>query len=188
MKKCYFVIYIFLSFLLQNCSLTKPISPNRNRHNTAPVRSQVIIKNKVAPRTIYTGNVPAGTVATFAESLQGVPYTWGSASVEKGFDCSGFLYYVFNHFNIKVPRTSVEYTNAGKDVLTENCKRGDIILFTGSDANSGVVGHMGMITKNNHGEIEFIHCASGEGIGVIVSRLSGYYIPRFVKVISFFKV
>lgn len=99
---------------------------------------------------------------------------------EKGFDCSGFVDYVFNHFNISVPRVSSDFTNAGEQVAIEDSKPGDIILFTGSDAKSGVVGHIGIITENDHGDVKFIHAS--ESSGVIISGMNSYFIPRFVKV------
>jgi cell wall-associated NlpC family hydrolase len=106
---------------------------------------------------------------------------------ENGFDCSGFINYVFNHFKISVPRVSKDFTNAGQAVSTLESKRGDIILFTGSDPNSGVVGHMGIITRNDRGVLQFIHAASGKGGGVMISTMNSYFMPRFVKVIRIFK-
>ncbi|MEO6685980.1 MAG: C40 family peptidase [Dyadobacter sp.] len=145
------------------------------------------IKTRVAPRKINTKNVSADEVVVFAESLEGVPYKYGSSDVKKGFDCSGFINYVFNHFDIAVPRTSSDFTNAGEEISMRDCKPGDIILFTGSNANSGVVGHMGIITQNRNKKILFVHSASGGGRGVMVSGLSEYFITRFVKVIRIFK-
>lgn len=52
----------------------------------------------------------------FAKILLGVPYRYASIDPSKGFDCSGFITYVFNHFNIEVPRSSIDFTNAGKEV------------------------------------------------------------------------
>lgn len=164
------------------------------RRNTGPdtrntsIRSTVILKGKVAPKTINTRNIPADSLVRYAETLIGIPYKYGSAAPEKGFDCSGFIYYVFNRFKISVPRTSAEYTNAGTEVNIKDCKRGDIILFTGSNPKSGVVGHMGIITKNKNNRIEFIHSASGDDAGVMISQMNAYFIPRFVKVNRIFKV
>src|SRR6185436_16361500 len=110
-------------------------------------------------------------------------YRYGGTDKLSGFDCSGLINYAFKHFKITSPRTSVEYTNAGKEVPITDCKRGDIILFTGSDANSGRLGHMGMITRNEKGKVQFIHASSGEGGGVMISGMNAYFIPRFVKVI-----
>jgi hypothetical protein len=74
----------------------------------------------------------------------------------------------------------VDFTNTGKEVNLKNSLPGDIILFTGSNANSGVVGHMGIITENKKGTIKFIHAS--ESRGVMISGMNSYFIPRFVKV------
>ncbi len=185
MKSFYFASIVSFFLFLQSCSSTRKsvFSPN-----DTGIKSRVVIKNKVAPKSINTKDVNADELVTFAESLQGVPYKYGSADVKRGFDCSGFISYVFTHFKIEVPRTSADFTNAGKEVTIKDCRRGDIILFTGSDPNSGVVGHMGIITTNKNKQINFIHAASGSGKGVSISGMNDYFIPRFVKVIRVFSV
>ncbi|RZJ78560.1 MAG: peptidoglycan endopeptidase [Chryseobacterium sp.] len=130
-----------------------------------------------------TKNVDADELVVFAETLQGIPYKYGSADKAKGFDCSGFITYVFSHYKINVPRVSSDFTNAGKEVWIGESKRGDIILFTGSDMNSGVVGHMGIITGNQKGNLNFIHAGSN---GVAITGMNSYFVPRFVKVIRLF--
>jgi cell wall-associated NlpC family hydrolase len=183
MKFFYLVTISFLFLFLQSCSSSrKSVSST----NDTEIRSRVVIKNKVAPKKIDTKEIDADELVTFAESLQGVPYKYGSADAKKGFDCSGFISYVFNHFKINVPRTSSDFTNAGKEVSIKDCRRGDIILFTGSDAKSGVVGHMGIITANRNKKVNFIHAASGGGKGVMISGMNEYFITRFVKVIRVF--
>lgn len=150
--------------------------------NEAEVKSIVVIKKSVPPVTIDTKNIQPEQVVAFAKTLIGVPYKYGSVDKEKGLDCSGFIWYVFNHFKIKAPRISYEYTNAGKEVSLKECKKGDLILFTGSDAKSGVVGHLGMIVENSNNKITFIHSASGGNKGVMESHLITYFRQRFVKV------
>ena len=146
----------------------------------------LIIKNKVPARFVNTKNVSADELVDFAETLIGVKYKYGSMIKEKGFDCSGFINYVFNHFKISVPRSSVDFTNAGTEVPVKDSKRGDLILFTGSDAKSGVVGHMGIITENKKGELQFIHAS--ESRGVMISGMNSYFLPRFVKVNRVFTI
>ena len=144
------------------------------------------MRKKMAPVYIDTKNTRAAELVSFAESLRGTKYKYGGNSKASGFDCSGFIWYVFKYFSITVPMTSADFTNAGKEVSFEMARRGDIILFTGSDPNSGVVGHMGIITKNNREGLSFIHSASGNGKGVMISGMSEYFITRFVKVIRIF--
>lgn len=117
-----------------------------------------------------------------AKSLLGTPYVYGSADPAKGLDCSGFIYYLFQQFGKKVPRVSRDFTNEGITIGLEEARAGDIILFTGSDNSTGIVGHMGIITKTGK-EVQFIHSASGKNIGVIINTLAGYYKTHFVKVI-----
>ncbi|MFT3910197.1 MAG: C40 family peptidase [Ferruginibacter sp.] len=186
MKSLFFLLSLSLFIILESCSSSRKTTTRPT--NDAEIKSKVVIKNKVPSRVIDTRNVPADELVTFAESLQGVPYKYGSSDAKKGFDCSGFINYVFNHYKISVPRSSADFTNAGKEVSIKECRRGDIILFTGSDAGSGVVGHMGIITKNSDKHITFIHAASGGGKGVVISGMSDYFITRFVKVIRIFSV
>ena len=137
-------------------------------------------------KTINTGSVQPDQLLTFAESLKGIPYKYGSTNPKEGFDCSGFITYVFNHFNIAVPRSSIDFTDVGKYIPKEQARRGDIILFTGTDSTERFVGHMGLITSNTGGKLEFIHSTSGKAWGVTVTPLSDYYLSRFVKCIRIF--
>jgi len=174
-----------IMFLMSACSSSKKSASNTSG-SLASIKSHVVIKKQVPAIKIDTKNVSAGAVVQFSKTLLGVPYKYGSMKKENGFDCSGYINYVFNHFNVKVPRTTVDFTNAGKEVPIEDSKKGDLILFTGSDAKSGVVGHMGIVTKTTQHDVFFIHAASGGGKGVMISSLNSYFIPRFVKVIRIF--
>lgn len=180
-----FLVITFLLFLV-GCSSSRKTAVKPETTKASDIRSSVIIKNKVAAHTINTKNISANEVVSFAETLKGVKYTYGSSVKEKGFDCSGFITYVFSHFKISVPRISSDFTNAGKEIPIQQSRRGDIILFTGSNANSGVVGHMGIITENKDGNVEFIHAATSQG--VMISGMNSYFVPRFVKVNRIFKI
>ena len=138
----------------------------------------VEIKNAVTINRII-----AEQLLTYAKTLIGTPYKYASTNPAAGFDCSGFITHVFNHFAIEVPRSSVDFTNYGITINLADAKPGDLILFTGTDSTSTVVGHMGIITGNTNGEINFIHSTSGKAYGVTISALNKYYQKRFVKVI-----
>lgn len=124
----------------------------------------------------------------YARTLLGKPYVWGSTNPAKGFDCSGFVNHVATKFGFKVPRSSVQFTDLGEEIEVAQAKAGDLILFTGTNLNDKRVGHMGIITENAAGQLQFIHSSSGKSIGVIESPLEGYYSKRFVKVIRLFEV
>ena len=171
--------------LLQSCSSSKRTAKKKNED--AVSRPVAGTKNNIPFRTINTKNVSADSVVRFAETLIGVKYKYGSAIKEQGFDCSGFITYVFAHFNIAVPRSSVDFTNAGTTVPLSESQKGDLILFTGSDTSGHVVGHMGIITKNQQGKVRFIHSASGNAKGVMISEMTSYFSTRLVKVMRIFK-
>jgi cell wall-associated NlpC family hydrolase len=136
---------------------------------------------------INTGNTSPQELLAFANTLIGVPYKYGSINPAEGFDCSGFITYVFNHFNIAVPRSSVDFTNVQNEVPVKEAKPGDLVLFTGTDSTIREVGHMGIITAVDSDEISFIHSTSGKAHGVTITPLNRYYMGRFVKVIRVFK-
>ncbi|MFI5131806.1 MAG: C40 family peptidase [Chitinophagales bacterium] len=128
----------------------------------------------------------ATSFVKYAKTLIGTPYLYGSVDPNKGLDCSGFVNCVSNHFGMKVPRSSVDFTDFGTTIETENAKPGDLILFTGTDPSRHVVGHIGIVTENEDGQIEFVHSSSGKAKGVTLSDLDRHYQERLVKVIRIF--
>ena len=146
----------------------------------------IIIHDTLPSISINTANISAETVVSFAETLIGTRYKYASTDPAEGFDCSGFITYVFNHFNIKVPRSSIDFTNVGTAVSLQDARRGDIILFTGIDSTEKFVGHMGIVISNDIGNLQFIHSSSGKAYGVTITSLNDYYRGRFVKVIRIF--
>ncbi|MGB1104452.1 MAG: C40 family peptidase [Crocinitomicaceae bacterium] len=129
--------------------------------------------------------VERDSLVHFAKQYIGTPYLWGGQS-EKGFDCSGFVYFVYSHFGVKVARTSRGFKDKGHEVdITRSCP-GDIILFTGTNAAQRTIGHVGIILKNVNGTIDFIHSSSSKKhYGVTITRYNeSGYVKRFLKVIN----
>jgi len=94
---------------------------------------------KDSVKTIETAH-QSSEIVEYAKTLIGTPYLYGSVDPAKGLDCSGFINAVSNHFEIKVPRSSAEFTNLGTTIETNNAKPGDLILFTGTDPSKHVSG------------------------------------------------
>jgi len=135
---------------------------------------------------IHTRNVHPQQVVDFAKTLIGTPYRYASTDPKVGFDCSGFITYIFHHFNIIVPRSSIDFTNVGKEISTDNAKPGDLILFTGTDSTEKFVGHMGLVVSNQNKQLEFIHSTSGRKYGVTITPFNDYYRGRYMKTIRIF--
>ena len=122
------------------------------------------------------------SIVNFGKELLGTPYVTASCSRD-GFDCSGFVYFVYQHFKIKVPRSSIEFKDFGTEIPIENVKRGDILLFLSPTRN--VIGHVGIVTNPKGIDSEFIHATSGREMKVIISSLNQRgYADRFVKAID----
>lgn len=105
-------------------------------------------------------------VVGFARHFLGVPYVWGGSS-PRGFDCSGFVRYVYAHFGVSLPHSSYAQVMRGRRVSRRGLRPGDLLFFDGD-------GHVGMYIGNGR----FIH-APHSGARVRVERLAGWYSSRF---------
>ena len=104
--------------------------------------------------------------------LRGTPYRNGGGD-PSGFDCSGFVYYVFGQNGVSVPRTVTEQFRAGRDVDPPAMEAGDLVFFTTVTKGAS---HVGI----SIGGDEFVHAPSSRG-EVRVERLSApYWSTRFV--------
>lgn len=164
-----------------NDSISKINTPPIEK-DTAPIK----IKDTL-PNMIQTGNIVSDSVISFAKSLIGTPYHYGSVDPKEGFDCSGFFTYVFGHFKINVPRASRGFEFSGVNIPVSSARKGDLVLFTGTDSTERLIGHMGLILNNENGKINFIHATSGKAYGVTISSLDKYYMGRFLKIIRIFQ-
>lgn len=179
---------LLLTLLLFLSMATVSAKPKKSK--SKPTSSSVkrdSVWAKVIPFDIESpiAKADADGLIWFAKQQLGTPYKYASADPSKGgLDCSGFLYYVFNHFKIKVPRSSKDYMNYGKTISKKDAQRGDVIVFTGTNASQKIGGHVGIILENKDGDISFIHSSSGKSKGVTISSLSeGYYSQRFLKIV-----
>lgn len=106
-----------------------------------------------------------------AEKQIGIRYVWGGTS-RGGFDCSGFVRYVFSKHNFKLPRTAAEQSRVGKNVSRLKWIPGDLIFFGSRNSR---VSHVGIYKGNN----KFIHASSGGG-RIRIDEIAGYYATRYV--------
>lgn len=109
-------------------------------------------------------------VLDFAKQLTGVRYRSGGES-PAGFDCSGYVRYVFKNFNINMVRTAAGQYSSGTVIKREELSPGDLVFF-----NTGGKGinHSGIYIGNN----QFIHASTSRGVR-IDSISDGYWGPRY---------
>ncbi len=155
---------------------------------TVPLQYQQLVNKLSEQSKVVSKPTPVESpsrLLEFAKSMLGIRYRVASSSPSRGFDCSGFVNYVFSNFGFKVPRSSREFASSGEPKKLEDAKIGDIILFTGTNSKSRTPGHVGIIYSINGDDIKFIHSSSGNAKGVTISSLDeGFYKKRFLKVVS----
>ncbi|HET7628695.1 MAG TPA: peptidoglycan-binding protein [Bacillales bacterium] len=132
---------------------------------------QLTIDGIAGPQTLTTLDhaVTAAKIIEDAKALVGTPYQWGGDNPQEGFDCSGFIHYVFAKNGISVPRTTSSLWDAGRTVAYLH--PGDLVFFeTYKDGPS----HVGIYLDGNR----FIHCGSH---GVVIESLGiNYWSSRYL--------
>jgi cell wall-associated NlpC family hydrolase len=123
-------------------------------------------------------------IVAYAKELLGTKYCYAGSTPNSGFDCSGFVNYVFTKNGIDVPRSSKLFANAGTDVNPEDIQVGDVLVFYGY-RDSDSVGHVGIVTEADGMQSKFIHSSSGKEMAVMISDLgSDMYTDRFFKAVD----
>lgn len=118
----------------------------------------------------------AYAISGTALALRGAPYKNGGDN-PSGFDCSGFVWYVFDRHGVRLPRTVTELFLTGTRVDAIDLRPGDLVFFdTVHGAPPNLATHVGI----SIGGEEFVHAPSTAG-QVRVERLgSSYWAPRFL--------
>jgi cell wall-associated NlpC family hydrolase len=107
-----------------------------------------------------------------ALKLRGAPYRNGGAD-PNGFDCSGFVWYVFAQHGLSLPRTVEDQFRAGGAVPTPDLLAGDLVFFSTTAPGAS---HVGIVVGGDW----FVHAPSGSGV-VRVERLgTPYWASRFI--------
>jgi cell wall-associated NlpC family hydrolase len=130
------------------------------------------------------------SLVNFSKAQLGKNYNYANCTPQTGFDCSGFVYYIFTHFKVDVPRSSSEYSGFGKTVPVDSCKTGDVIVFTGTDASKRSPGHVGIVLTGGE-NLSFIHSSSDKrtpGVKISNFKDSPNYKKRFLKIVRVCKV
>ena len=128
-----------------------------------------------APAPAPAASTLGGQLVQTALQYKGYRYVWGGMSPSVGFDCSGFVNYIYNLYGYKLERVAQSIYNSNGVLITDRgaLQPGDILCFGWSPYS---IGHVGLYI----GDGQFIH-ASNSTTGVIVTNLSdGYYTARFM--------
>jgi len=139
-----------------------PAEPRRGPEDSAPA----------TPGEDSTAVADGYALTSTALALRGTPYRDGGTS-PKGFDCSGFVQYVFGRHGVRLPRLTRDQFRVGHRVDPDQLEPGDLVFFTTVAPGAS---HVGIAV----GPDQFVHAPSERGV-VRVERLSSsYWSRRFI--------
>ena len=119
----------------------------------------------------FVNSADGGSIISTAKKYIGTPYVFGGTTPD-GFDCSGFIQYIFNKFGYNLPRLADEQYQLGHSAKVSQLDEGDLVFFeTYMEGPS----HVGIYVGNG----EFLHVSSSRGVK-IDSLDNEYWAPRFI--------
>ena len=111
-------------------------------------------------------------VISLALSLRGTPYRNGGSD-PTGFDCSGFVQWVFARQGMALPREVRQQYQIGDDIDSDDVRPGDLVFF---ETVARGASHVGIALGGG----EFVHAPSSTGVVRIERYTSGYWADRWV--------
>ncbi len=139
----------------------------RNGKSTGTAVSVAALKNSAN----YLPGSKAEAIIATAKKYIGVPYLW-AGTTPSGFDCSGFVQYVFRAHGISLNRTAATQYRHGTYVSKSALRVGDLVFF--QNTYKAGISHVGIYI----GDGKFIHCSSSKGV-TISSLSSSYYVSHY---------
>ena len=112
-------------------------------------------------------------LVTTALGLRGTPYRNGGSEPSRGFDCSGFVQWVFSQHGARLPRETRQQFGIGATVAADEVQPGDLVFF---ETVSRGPSHVGIALGGG----EFVHAPSSRGVVRVEQYTSGYWSARWL--------
>lgn len=164
-NKSYFLC-LLLAFFSVSCSAIEPMP-------MPTADANVSLEQISKEQNTYNWSGRAGEVLVNALSLTGIKYARGGNTPETGFDCSGFVRYVFKQAaSLTLPHSALAISQIGKSVPKNDLQPGDLVFF---NTMRNTFSHVGIYLGNNR----FIHSPSAGGKVRVENMQDGYWSTRF---------
>jgi murein DD-endopeptidase / murein LD-carboxypeptidase len=143
---------------------------------TLPGKNDSIVSDSV--KTTVHRQFVVDSVISFGKKFLGLRYKYGGTT-PVGFDCSGYVSYLFHKFGYTLPHSSSEMSTVGQKIDIKQAQAGDLICFKGRSTKSSRVGHVALIIQADSGQITMMHSCHR---GVLIEKYnsSAYYKARFM--------
>ena len=145
----------------------EPAAPDAQEDVTtlAPADEQAAVEPSSAP----VADARYGGVVGIAMQYLGIPYRWGGADPSTGFDCSGFIMYVYAQVGVSLPHHAASQYGMGTAVSKDQLQAGDLVFFNG-------LGHAGIYIGGG----QFIHSPHTGDVVKISSLSDSWYAATWV--------
>ena len=134
----------------------------------------IVVKEKTPPSYTTEKIQVEDKIVKESVNYLGIPYKYGGDNPIEGFDCSGFVKYIYQKVaKLDVPRTTKSQVKIGKPIKIANIQKGDLVFF---GINSKSVNHVGIYIGDN----QFIHAPS-TGSTVRVENIHSSYWSKKIR-------
>ena len=170
-KLASFLQLVFVLFLITivatRCNILAPVTDNPSPR---PTTTKPRPKDKVDREAAFRQDI-----IEYAKNYKGTNYLYAGREPKKGFDCSGFTYFVMKEYGIELSPSSRAQENQGKKIRVNEVRTGDLIFYRRS-ANTDVF-HVSLVVANDPDGIKVIHSTSR---GVVIDNIStsSYWQPK----------
>jgi cell wall-associated NlpC family hydrolase len=171
MKK--FVAHLLLCFVIVLAATSCATADTIPGNDVMPTDEQAALSSHAEGEVPEKWSDRASEVLMNALSLSGIRYQYGGNTPDSGFDCSGFVRYVFKQAtSLTLPRSAIAMSQLGKTVRKNELQPGDLVFF---NTLKSAFSHVGIYVGNNR----FIHSPRSGGVVRVESLETEYWSKRF---------
>ena len=160
------LLFLFTSLCTANAAQNKPETIPPFLFNTLNFMYKISGKENLRTNII-----------DFASQYVGTPYRSGGIK-PSGFDCSGFVKYVFSQYGYDLAHSSRSLSTKGETIKKVDAQPGDLVFF----AVNGRVHHVAMVHSNVEGDLKIIHSCNSKGVYIESVNDSRYWSSRLYSI------